>query len=406
MPLQNKTNLNTLSATKVFVHGKDTGNKAKQLENHSRSEAKAAKVVDAIGSDKQEEVCERPRPAVATAGAQKDVSESCRLASGLRSGRSPLQQPKASGQQVQMKEAMKSPALIDLSTPMPLRRNEGTPDWVKELSQAQNQQQSRLPAMDSNHVAALKYESESLERKEHDKSKLVSEVLLLLDEKTQECRELYSIMKQLDQASSGPSATTADPAGPSSRVDPPLERALANARTLEDFRQPSRPHHHHPLHHRDGKQKQPQDQNQDHHCSMPSRSACTQTPQQSYGKRCKSRPAGVDEKEKLVAKLEMILLEAKREPSSEQAEMLHVPSTSSSTSALGTTVVGASGISVLETLRGENMALQQENHLLSARIQKLEAENARMKKDQRECLEAVNKADQLILKVLSQQQNL
>ena len=70
------------------------------------------------------------------------------------------------------------------------------------------------------------------------------------------------------------------------------------------------------------------------------------------------------------------------------------------------TVVGASGISVLETLRGENMALQQENHLLSARIQKLEAENARMKKDQRECLEAVNKADQLILKVLSQQQNL
>ena len=51
------------------------------------------------------------------------------------------------------------------------------------------------------------------------------------------------------------------------------------------------------------------------------------------------------------------------------------------------TVVGASGISVLETLRGENMALQQENHLLSARIQKLEAENARMKKDQRECLE-------------------
>jgi len=52
------------------------------------------------------------------------------------------------------------------------------------------------------------------------------------------------------------------------------------------------------------------------------------------------------------------------------------------------------------------MALQQENHLLSARIQKLEAENARMKKDQRECLEAVNKADQLILKVLSQQQNL
>ena len=83
----------------------------------------------------------------------------------------------------------------------------------------------------------------------------------------------------------------------------------------------------------------------------------------------------------------MILLEAKREPSSEQAEMLHVPSTSSSTSALGTMVVGASGISVLETLRGENMALQQENHLLSARIQKLEAENARLKKDQRECLE-------------------
>mmetsp|Transcript_939 Transcript_939/g.2777 ORF Transcript_939/g.2777 Transcript_939/m.2777 type:complete len:87 (-) Transcript_939:282-542(-) len=60
-------------------------------------------------------------------------------------------------------------------------------------------------------------------------------------------------------------------------------------------------------------------------------------------------PTTVDEKEKLVAKLEMILLEAKREPSSEQAEMLHVPSTSSSTSALGTTPAVCSCISFHRT---------------------------------------------------------
>ena len=71
--------------------------------------------------------------------------------------------------------------LIDLATPMP--REQGTPEWAKEMSQKQQEQL---------------HHAETIAAGPKD---MLNDVMTLLDEKTQECRKLYALMKQLDEAS-------------------------------------------------------------------------------------------------------------------------------------------------------------------------------------------------------------
>ncbi|WZN66563.1 hypothetical protein HKI87_15g81300 [Chloropicon roscoffensis] len=227
----------------------------------------------------------------------------------------------------------RSPALIDLATPLPRnQRQQGTPDWVRELSRHQQQQQEEEPPMDATPPAPAPGKD------------AMSEVMSLLDEKTQECRELYAMMKRLDE----------DAKRGGTKVGAEVGGGVGHHGVVKAL-----PQRHHPRHRR---QPAAEASTSDHPRPPPAPDA----------------PGA----ELLVSKLEALLAEAKG----------------------GAEASGGSTESEAAALRRENAELRRENELLVERCHGLQRDLDGAKRDQRDCLEAVRKADRLILQVLKAQQ--
>ena len=227
----------------------------------------------------------------------------------------------------------RSPALIDLATPLPRnQRQQGTPDWVRELSRHQQQQQQEEPLMDATPPAPAPGKD------------AMSEVMSLLDEKTQECRELYAMMKRLDE----------DAKRGGTKVGAEVGGGVGHHGVVKAL-----PQRHHPRHRR---QPAAEASTSDHPRPPPAPDA----------------PGA----ELLVSKLEALLAEAKG----------------------GAEASGGSTESEAAALRRENAELRRENELLVERCHGLQRDLDGAKRDQRDCLEAVRKADRLILQVLKAQQ--
>ena len=202
----------------------------------------------------------------------------------------------------------------------------------------------------------------------------MSDVMVLLDEKTQECRKLYSVMKQLDEATGR-----------------------------------GRNHHHQPT---------PTAAPQGTGTSTPARGpvSVSANPPASSSKTTSTQTGkalGEEDvlatKRNLVAKLENLLEEASTasrdfsEPDSGKTEDEAKEDGPPRTEKEADSDVGENGSAArVRELESANEALRKANCDLLARVGDLEAQLARARKDQRDCLDAVTRADQLILKVLSQ----
>ncbi|UPR04782.1 hypothetical protein HOP50_18g81270 [Chloropicon primus] len=366
-PLHNRTNLS-----------KETGKKARQLQL-SLEKVKHSSTARGASTPRAQRQKSLQGDRV-KAGATRQTERSLTSTSGARGVvRAGGHRDEAEEQQQQQQRVSgpppdrRSPILIDLATPLPPQA-QGTPEWARELSFAQQQQQLDEAIASCDNPESEEEEVVPQTSAAKGNSDLLADVMVLLDEKTQECRKLYTIMKQLDQASkagSGVQSETSDllratPLAPS--TSGPNETSIGRA---------SGP--------RQGKQ---QDLSQDRRKPDPlvslsaspslgenaqATSCGTQTPPRSKQGRVNSS------KDEFISKLEDLLLEAKgsRFSATDQDDARFLQ---------------------LEEVKRENLELHRANQELVERCERLEHEL-------RDCLEAVRKADQLILKVMSQQQS-